>query len=522
MAILALLIWQWLVPRRQGKSAVLPSVSATGRERPRATLAARTGMLLVSGSASFSVWSHLSAEAQVSLRFRLIGLVCVVLLISLALAGMAAYSNASRSVRTEMRAAFLVGRQTIESAIDRLQNARDPSRALDDLVASFKGNRHLRVRYAGETPALAAPSMEKSKFGRPPAWFVRLIGVSPETDQIPIGVGGRDYGTIVIETDPYNETLEVWNEFAESLATLAVFGGLTILIIYVFIGRTLRPLDRLAAALEEVGDGHYRIRIGGRLAPDLARLRDNFNRMAARLAEAAFENCRLNERLLTLQEEERSELARDLHDEVSPYLFAINADAATASRLIENGRASDATLHVRSIVEAVRHMQRQIRRMLARLRPIGLAEFGLREAIENLVAFWRRRRPEIRYEVTVSAECEDFVDVVGTVICRIVQEALSNALRHAEPKHVAISIERDRDLERGRDEIRLSVVDDGQGMRDPDKLGYGLIGISERVSAVGGRFSFTNKSEEGFAVIAVLPYPQASVSVSSSAQSADP
>jgi Tfp pilus assembly protein PilE len=59
----------------------------------------------------------------VSLRFRLIGLVCVVLVISLALAGITAYSNASRSVRTEMRAAFLVGRQTIESAVDRLQKA---------------------------------------------------------------------------------------------------------------------------------------------------------------------------------------------------------------------------------------------------------------------------------------------------------------------------------------------------------------------------------------------------------------
>jgi two-component system sensor histidine kinase UhpB len=460
--------------------------------------------------------------SPMSLRFRLIGLVCIVLLISLALAGITAYSNASRSVRTEMRAAFLVGRQTIESAIDRLQNARDPARDLDDMVASFQGNRHLRVRHAGETPALAAPSMEKSKFGRPPAWFVRLIGVSPEADQIPVAVGGRDYGTIVIETDPYNEILEVWNEFAESLATLAAFGSLTILLIYVFIGRTLRPLERLAAALEEVGDGHYRIRIAGRLAPELARLRDNFNRMAARLAETAAENRRLNERLLTLQEEERSELARDLHDEVSPYLFAINADAASASRLIENGRASEAALHVRSIVEAVPHLQRQVRRMLGRLRPIGLAEFGLPEAIENLVAFWRRRRPEIQYEVTISAECEHLADIVGTAICRIVQEALSNALRHAEPKRVAISIERHRDLERECDEVRLTVADDGRGMREPDRLGYGLVGIGERVSAIGGRLSFSNRSGEGFAMIAVLPHPRVSDPVSSAVQTAEP
>jgi two-component system, NarL family, sensor histidine kinase UhpB len=450
-----------------------------------------------------------------SLRFRLIGLVCVVLLISFALDGVIAYSNASRSVRTEMRAAFLVGRQTIANAIERLQNTRDPSRALDDLVASFTGNRHLRAWHAGQTPALAEPAAEKSRFGRPPTWFVRLIGVVPETERIPVAFGGRDYGSIVIETDPYNEILEVWNEFAESLAMLAVFGGLTILLIYLFIGRTLRPLDRLAAALEEVGDGEYQTRMVGRLAPELARLRDSFNRMAERLATAAAENRRLNERLLTLQEEERGELARDLHDEVSPYLFAINADAATASRLIADGRARDAAAHVGSIAEAVRHMQRQVRRMLARLRPIGLAEFGLREAIENVVAFWRRRRPEIRYEVTISPECEDLTDVIGTAICRIAQEALSNAVRHAEPELVTIAIERERDVETGRDEVRLTVSDNGRGMREPERLGYGLVGITERVSALGGGLSFSSQSEEGFAVIAALPYPQASALVSS-------
>src|SRR5207245_4574945 len=288
----------------------------------------------------------------------------------------------------------------------------------------------------------------------------------------------------------------------------------------VFIGRTWRAVGRLAAALEEIGGGRYRTRIGGRLAPELARLRDSFNRMAASLAATAAENRRLNGRLLTLQEEERGELARDLHDEVSPYLFVISADAATASRLIDNGRAGDAAAHISSIADAVRHMQQQVRRMLARLRPIGLAEFGLREAIENLVAFWRRRRPEIRYEVAISAECGDLWDVVGTTICRIVQEALSNAVRHAEPKLAPISIERGRDPERGRDDVRLAVADDGRGMREPDRLGYGLVGISERVRAVGGRLGFSNRSDDGFTVVAVLPYPQAPEPVSSAVQAA--
>ena len=447
-----------------------------------------------------------------SLRFRLIGLACGALVVSLLLGCVTAWVNASRSVRTEMRSALLVGRQTIESEIERLRQAPDPSRDLDDLVSSFKGNRHLRVRLVGEAEAVAAPVVERPPFGAVPGWFVRVIGVVPVVDRVPFAVSGRDYGTIAIETDPHNEILEVWNEFTDSLITPAVFSSLTILLIYVFIGRALRPLNSLADALEQVGDGRYRTRIRGRLAPELSRLRDSFNRMAARLAETDGENRRLNEQLLSLQEQERCDLARDLHDEVSPFLFAISVDAATACHLLEEGRAIEARDNVQSIADAVRHMQRQVRSMLGRLRPIGLTEFGLREAIENLVMFWRRRRPEIRYEVVVSEGCENLGELVGTTICRIVQEALSNAVRHAEPKLVTVSVDRDHD-----GKVRVAVADDGAGMLEPNRLGYGLLGISERVKAVGGRLTLSKTPGEGLAVKAVFPCSPGAVSTTAQA-----
>ena len=433
-----------------------------------------------------------------SLRFRLIGLVCGALILSLVLGGATAWLNASRSVRTEMRSALLVARHTIENAIERLQNAPEPSYAVGELVASFEGNRHLRVRFIGEAQAVAAPVVESPSFGAVPNWFVRVIGVVPVVDRVPITVGGRDYGTIVLETDPHNEILEVWNEFTDSLVTPAVLSGLTILLIYLFIGRALRPLEALAEALEQVGDGRYRTRIGGQLTPELARLRASFNRMAARLAAADADNRRLNEQLLTLQEQERSELARDLHDEVSPFLFAINIDVASAARLLREGRATEAREHVQSIADAVRPMQRQVRSMLGRLRPIGLEEFGLREAIENTIAFWRRRRPEIGYQLAVSTGCEGLGELVSRTICRIVQESLSNAVRHADPTLIAVSIDR-----RG-EEVRVEITDDGRGMRESSRPGYGLVGIGERVRAIGGRLDVSAKPGEGFAVTAVL------------------
>ena len=434
-----------------------------------------------------------------SLRFRLIGLVCVALVVSLILGGAMSWLNASRSVRTEMRSAFLVGRQTIENAVQRLQSAPDPSHSLDELVASFEGNRHLRVRFIGEAEAVAAPAPERPAFGTVPRWFVDVIGVEPATDRVSVVVAEHRYGTIAIETDPHNEILEVWNEFTDSLVTPAVFCSLTVLLIYVFIGRALGPLDSLVAAMAEVGAGRYRTRISGRLAPELAQLRDSFNRMAERLAAADAENRRLNKQLLNLQEKERNDLARDLHDEVSPFLFAISIDAATASRLLGEGHMIEARDHVQSIADGVRHMQRQVRSMLGRLRPIGLAEFGLREAIENMVAFWRRRRPDICYRVAIAEECDEPGELVESTICRIVQECLSNAVRHAEPKIVDVSIDRTGG------EIRVEVADDGRGMPASARPGYGLVGIEERVKAMSGRLDVANRGSEGFAVSALLP-----------------
>jgi two-component system, NarL family, sensor histidine kinase UhpB len=128
-------------------------------------------------------------------------------------------------------------------------------------------------------------------------------------------------------------------------------------------------LDQLAGALQQIGHGDYTLRIGGHMVPELSPLQASFNRMAAELAELDEEKRRLNEQLLTLQEEERRDIARDLHDEISPCLFAVNVGLASISRLANQGRSAEIAGEIQSTVEAVSHMQLQIRTMLGRLRP---------------------------------------------------------------------------------------------------------------------------------------------------------
>jgi two-component system, NarL family, sensor histidine kinase UhpB len=96
-----------------------------------------------------------------------------------------------------------------------LQTSHDPQRELENLVTSFKGNRHLRVFLSGDTRGIASPAVEESPFGRVPQWFVRLIRVVPATSQVPITFADRSYERVVIETDPLNEIVEVWNELSD-------------------------------------------------------------------------------------------------------------------------------------------------------------------------------------------------------------------------------------------------------------------------------------------------------------------
>ena len=223
--------------------------------------------------------------------------------------------------------------------------------------------------------------------------------------------------------------------------------------------------------------------------------------MAGQLAAISDQNRRLNEQLLTLQEQERGELASDLHDEIGPFLFAISIDAANIARNVRDGVLAPIGPQIQAITEAVSHMQKQVKHMLGRLRPIGLAEFGLAEAIGNLVDFWRRRHPDIDFQIAFDDAGAGFGELIDTVIFRVVQECLSNAVRHGAPNRIEVAIARGAEDER----IIVTVFDDGQGTDTaPPGLGYGLLGMSERVKAIGGKLTFSSQPGEGFRVIAEL------------------
>jgi two-component system sensor histidine kinase UhpB len=217
------------------------------------------------------------------------------------------------------------------------------------------------------------------------------------------------------------------------------------------------------------------------------------------------QNRLLQTRLQCIQEEERGELARDLHDEVAPFLFAVSADASLIRQSAAAKNLAGIDARAEGILTSVRHMQKHLRHVLTRLMPDVLLDLGLCGAIETLVHFWQSRRPDIDFTLHVDAEPLD--DRRAAVAFRVVQESLSNAVRHADPTHIEIRVE---NTALG---CVIEVADNGAGMPpEPGPKGLGLLGMRERVQAIGGRFSVENRAcSRGVAIRAVLAPEEAAM-----------
>ena len=131
-------------------------------------------------------------------------------------------------------------------------------------------------------------------------------------------------------------------------------------------------------------------------------------------------------------------IAHELHDEFGPHLFALRASAAVlAKKLGDDPSAGAAASAIEAQVEA---LQGQNRRILADLRPAALEELGLAEALEALVADWRRAEPAVTVALDADPRVEAMSERASLMAYRFVQEAMTNAFRHAGATRIDVSL----------------------------------------------------------------------------------
>lgn len=276
---------------------------------------------------------------------------------------------------------------------------------------------------------------------------------------------------------------------------LAFAVALTVLVNLFMLSRRLAPLERLADLMERVDltrpgvRSDYEMQVAG--PEEVQRLDRSFRRMLARL-EA--ERLRSSSAALEAQEQERTRIARDLHDEVNQSLtgliLRLEAARAKAPPELDAELAEIRALANRAMEELV---------ALARqLRPTALDDLGLTAALASQ-AEELERQSGIATSFGAAGEFSDLADEVQLVLYRVAQEALANAARHAGAESIVVRLAR----ENGR--VELTVSDDGSGFAfDQAGGGLGLEGMRERAMLVGGELRIESRLGLGTRVQLVI------------------
>jgi len=220
------------------------------------------------------------------------------------------------------------------------------------------------------------------------------------------------------------------------------------------------------------------------------------------LAGTLAENRRLSQKYVLAQEEERRSLARELHDEFGQCLNAIKLDA-TAIRNHPGAPPQELAASAQAIIDVSSRVYDVTRGLMERLRPVGLDELGLADALRHLVSEWQRRNPGVRCTIELAGELDGFGEQLNITAYRVIQECLTNVARHARASAVQIRLER---APGAVDELRLCVSDDGSGISPGAKrTGLGLAGVRERVAALGGELEIRDRAPHGVEVRARIP-----------------
>jgi len=223
-------------------------------------------------------------------------------------------------------------------------------------------------------------------------------------------------------------------------------------------------------------------------------------RMQKELAETLAENRMLSQKYLLVQEEERRNLARELHDELGQCLNAIKLDAVSIRDMARDGQP-EIEVSATAIIDISNHVYEVVRSIMQRLRPAALDALGLRDAVVDLVTQWRRRNPGVACTFETEGDLAGLGELLNITVYRLVQECLTNIAKHASATKVRVALARE-----GDEAVRVFISDDGRGMDLSGKrVGLGLVGLRERVEALRGRLELISEAGRGTQVSAQLP-----------------
>jgi len=437
-----------------------------------------------------------------SLKFRIVVIVTIILVINFAAAGYFMVQNARQALVSEMKSSTQLAKGLLINALPTLRFSNDLGERLTLIVDSVKGTRHIRAWFEDMNGKPLIGVEEHANFiSKPdaPNWFIKMMEPEAVAFRRLITKGSKSYGYLVVEADPSDEVMEVWRDVQVLISLGSFFLVLIVGLIYMALRQGLKPLGELSDALGKLEKGDFSARVETSVVKELTPIQNRFNHMAGVLEKTMVENHALAGNMLAVQETERRELARELHDELGPCLFGIRVDLADIERIANAHLLTEVEQKVGSVKTITNHIQSLVRKMLSRLRPMTLDDLGLTDALRDMLRNWRDRQPEIDWEWDFVGDCRDLPDTLQVTVYRIIQECTTNCVRHAKASHVKVEMRRDEET------LKFSVTDNGVGLNANLIRGFGLIGMRERVSALGGRIAFDTEEGRGLQVRVLIP-----------------
>jgi two-component system sensor histidine kinase UhpB len=311
-----------------------------------------------------------------------------------------------------------------------------------------------------------------------------------------VTIGGQ---VLRIAPNPASEIDERLADIVQLWSTLLFFSGATLVVAWWAADRALRPVRALEAGLQRLADGEPDARLPPFALREFARVAAAINHLAGALATAQHGQRRLAHQLIRVQEDERRTLAMELHDEVGQTLTAISLTAAYLGRhaaQLDGAKIDECAAELRRDVRAC---SEQLRAMLSRLRPHSLEGQGLASAVRDLLHNWQQRASSIAFKIALPAELPTLGVDASLVLYRVVQEALTNVVRHSHARQCLVAITFDGAR------VRVQIEDDGIGLAATVVHGCGLTGMAERLRMVGGQLRVENGAGGGVQLHASLP-----------------
>lgn len=342
----------------------------------------------------------------------------------------------------------------------------------------------------------------------PPRWFAAtvhtLLGDHAAVVR-PISARAATAGNISAAADPTAAIALAWQHILDNIHVALLMAVAIALLASLAIAHTLAPAQRIVTALQRMARGQYLTPLPRFRSMELAMIGQAVGDLGDRLAQSMEERAALTRRLLEIRSDERRALARELHDEFGQNLTAILAFANTieASSAQEKNN-SEAAQDARMISQATHRIMACLRDTLKRLRHPPAEELGLEACLVDLVDSWRSRNAtQPMIQLDLKGDLADVRGAVAATAYRVAQECLTNSLRHGSAREIVLRIERRSGAENA---LLVHVEDDGGG--DAAKVarspGFGLIGIRERVTALGGSLSIAD-ANRGLRVAAMIP-----------------